>query len=72
MDNMITRAMRHQGFLINTPNPKCEDKCANAKQALLFIANNTQTELDITKIIIVCGKCQSSFWSILKKKEMGE
>jgi hypothetical protein len=68
MENFVTRALRNQGIIINQPNPKCEDKCDNAKKALLFIANNTQNEIDITQIVIVCSKCQSSFWKIMVKK----
>lgn len=71
MNNLMAKMLRNyqSTMKINTPNKNCVDKCENAKKALLFIANNTQDDLDITQIIITCFKCQESYWKIEKKKE---
>lgn len=71
MNSLMTKMLRnYQNTMnINTPSKNCPDKCENAKKALLFIANNTQEELDITQIVITCLKCQESYWKINKKKE---
>jgi hypothetical protein len=64
--NILYKILRNQAIM-NMANPECPDKCQNAQKTLLNIAN-TQTDIDILDLVIVCWKCKQSYWKIMEKK----
>ena len=71
MNLLKSIVLRNAQLKMNTPTTDCPD-CQNCKDSLLFLANNLNDKIDITKIIMICATCTKSLWFITTRKVENE